>query len=157
MQINKLLTISLFALLPVLAQATIYKWVDADGKVQYSSEKPADAEVEKIKVDTQPSPDYSTYNRPGRDKAATNDSAKADKSATGDKSATEKRADMAKKAESDKIKKEMCAEARQTLDTIEGSGRVRIEDAKGNINFLSDAEIAARKKSEQDRVTKYCK
>lgn len=159
MQINKLLTFSLLALAPLLAQAAIYKWVDEHGNVQYSSQKPLDAEAEKVKVNTQPPMDSSTYRRPGRDEAKTEGN--GDKKETDDKdkhkSPADKRKDAAKKAESDKLKKEMCDEARETLATIESSARVRVEDKDGNVNFLSEEEIAKRKKSEQERVNKYCK
>jgi hypothetical protein len=157
MQINKLLTISLLALTPILAQAAIYKWVDEDGNVQYSAEKPQNADAEKIRVTTQPPVDRSTYNRPGKDDAKTDDSSAAEATGDKDKTPAEKRKDAAKKAESDKLKKEMCDEARQTLATIENNARVRIEDSQGNVNYLSEAEVAARKKSEQERVNKYCK
>jgi hypothetical protein len=157
MQINKFTIISLLALTPILAQAAIYKWVDAEGNVQYSSEQPKDTEAEKMRVNTQPPIDRSTYKRPGQASDKSDDSAKTDATEDKDKSPADKRADATKKAESDKIRKEMCAEARKTLQTIEDNARVRIEDDKGNITYLSEAEIAARKKTEQGRVTKYCK
>ena len=157
MQINKLLTISLLALSPILAQAAIYKWVDEDGNVQYSAEKPKNAEAEKVRVTTQPPVDRSTYNRPGKDDAKAEDGSTTEAKDDKNKTPAEKRKDAAKKAESDKIKKEMCDEARQTLATIENNARVRIEDSQGNVNYLSEAEVTARKKSEQERVNKYCK
>lgn len=157
MQINKLFAISLFMFTPVLVSAAIYKWVDAQGNVQYSAEKPQDAEAEKIHVNTQPPVDRSTYHRPGQDEAKTDVTANAPAKDDKDKTPAEKRTDQAKKTESEKIKKEMCTEARKTLQTIEENARVRIEDAKGNVNYLSEAEVAARKKSEQERVNKYCK
>lgn len=157
MQINKLVTISLLALTPILAQAAIYKWVDEDGNVQYSAEKPQNTEAEKMRVTTQPPVDRSTYRRPGKDDGKADDSKVAGTKDDKDKTPAEKRQDAAKKAESDKLKKEMCDEARQTLATIENNARVRIEDSEGNISYLSEAEVAARKKSEQERVNKYCK
>ena len=158
MQINKLLTFTLLALTPVLAQAAVYKWVDEHGNVQYSSEKPRDAEAEKIRVNTQPPIDSSSYRRANKEVAKSaaegdNKDAKDDKA----KTPAEKRADQAKKAESDKLKKEMCAEARDNLATIEGNARVRIEEGNGDVRYLSEEEIATRTKSERERVNKYCK
>ena len=157
MPINKLFIITWLALTPTLAAAAIYKWVDEQGNVQYSSEKPRDAEAEKVRVNTQPPVDRSTYRKPGQDDAKADDTAKKDAEDDKTKTPAEKRAEYAKKAESDKIKKEMCAEARQTLQTIEGTARVRVEGADGAVSYLNEAEIASRKKSEQDRVNKYCK
>ena len=163
MQINKLLAISLLTLTPILAQAAIYKWVDEQGNVQYSSEKPKNAEAEKVRVNTQPPVDKSTYSRPGRDEAKSEGDAKANtkdaKDAKDDKTKTpaEKRKEAAKKAESDKLKKEMCDEARQNLAAIENNARVRIEDDKGEVRYLEEKEVDSRKKSEQERVNKYCK
>ena len=160
MQINKLLFIMLLALTPALASAAIYKWVDEQGNVQYSAEKPVGAEAEKMSVNSRPPTDSSSYRKPGRDNSNPNnknsDNKNSDKD-NKDKTPAEKRNDQTKQAESDKIKKEMCDEARATLSTIEGSGRVRVEDGKGNINYMSEEEVTARKKSEQERVNKYCK
>lgn len=160
MQINKLITITLLTLTPILAQAAIYKWVDEQGNVQYSSEKPKDAEAEKVRVTTQPPVDRSTYRRPGQDEAKTEGDTKPDaKDAKDDKTKTpaEKRKEAAKKAESDKLKKEMCDEARQNLAAIENSARVRIEDDKGEVRYMEEKEVDSRKKSEQERVNKYCR
>lgn len=160
MQINKLITIILLTLTPILAQAAIYKWVDEQGNVQYSSEKPKDAEAEKVRVTTQPPVDRSTYRRPGQDEAKAEGDTKPDaKDAKDDKTKTpaEKRKEAAKKAESDKLKKEMCDEARQNLAAIENSARVRIEDDKGEVRYMEEKEVDSRKKSEQERVNKYCK
>lgn len=160
MQINKLITIILLTLTPILAQAAIYKWVDEQGNVQYSSEKPKDAEAEKVRVTTQPPVDRSTYRRPGQDEAKAEGDTKPDaKDAKDDKTKTpaEKRKEAAKKAESDKLKKEMCDEARQNLAAIENSARVRIEDDKGEVRYMEEKEVDSRKKSEQERINKYCK
>jgi hypothetical protein len=157
MQINKLLTFSLLLITPVLAQAAIYKWVDEHGNVQYTAEKPQNAEAEKIRVNTQPPIDNSTYRRPGQKDDAED---KGDTKAAADdkdKTPADKRKDAAKKAESDKLKKEMCAEARETLRTIEESPRVRTEDKDGNVSYMDEDQLAKRKKAEQERVTKYCK
>jgi hypothetical protein len=158
MQINKLLTFTLLALTPILAQAAIYKWVDEHGNVQYSSEKPENAEAEKMRVTSQPPLDSSANRRTDPDEAQTAD--KGDKTDAADdkpKTPAEKRAELAKKAESDKLKKEMCAEARENLATIENSARVRLEDANGEVRYLSEEEVASRTKSERERVSKYCK
>ena len=155
MQINKLLFIMLLALTPALASAAIYKWVDEQGNVQYSAEKPVGAEAEKMSVNSRAPVDSSTYRKSGRDNSKS-DNKNSDKD-NKDKTPAEKKTDQTKQAESDKIKKEMCDEARKTLSTIEGSGQVRIEDGKGNINYMSEEEVASRKKSEQERVNKYCK
>jgi Domain of unknown function (DUF4124) len=161
MQINKLLTISLLTLTPILAQAAIYKWVDDQGNVQYSSEKPQDAAAEKIRVTTQPPVDSSTYRNAGHNEAKAEGDTKANaKDKDKDdkiKTPAEQRKEAAKKAESDKLKKEMCEEARQNLAAIENSARVRIEDDKGEVRYMEENEVASRKKSEQERVNKYCK
>ena len=78
MPINKLFIITWLALTPALAAAAIYKWVDEQGNVQYSSEKPRDAEAEKVSVNTQPPVDRSTYRKPGQDDAKADDTAKKD-------------------------------------------------------------------------------
>lgn len=157
MQINKLITITLLTLTPILAQSAIYKWVDEQGNVQYSSEKPKDAEAEKVRVTTQPPVDRSTYRRPGQDEAKAEGDAKPDAKDDKTKTPAEKRKETAKKAESDKLKKEMCDEARQNLAAIENSARVRIEDDKGEVRYMEEKEVDSRKKSEQERVNKYCK
>ncbi|MDQ1363889.1 MAG: hypothetical protein QG652_1751, partial [Pseudomonadota bacterium] len=105
-------------------------------------------------VNTQPPADNSTYRRPGKDEAKADDKTGKEDTA---KTPAEKRAEAAKKAESDKLKQEMCAEARETLRTLEESPRVRTEDKEGNVSYLNEDEVAKRKKAEQERVGKYCK
>src|SRR5919202_1567867 len=47
----------LFALLPSLATAQIYRWIDAAGTVHYSNEAPpADAKATKLDIDARPGP-----------------------------------------------------------------------------------------------------
>lgn len=156
MRLNQLITLSLLTLAPLLASAAIYKWVDENGNVQFSSEKPTNAEAEKISVSGQPPLD-SSYSRPAEKKTkADNAGNQKEKANEDNKKPDEKRADATKKNESDKLKKEMCNEARSTLATIENSARVRIEDANGEVRYLEEDEITKRKASEQERIKKYC-
>jgi hypothetical protein len=156
MQINKVLTLALLAMLPLAGQAAIYKWVDEHGNVTYSAEKPPEAQAEKIRVNTQTRLDTGG----SRQKTVDQKTSDSDTPKTDDKkelTRDEKKAAAAKKAASDKEKQAICDEARQTLTSLEAGGRIRQEDKDGNLTVMTEEQIDARVKREKERVAKYCK
>jgi len=127
------------------ATAAVYKWVDDQGNVHYSEQKPAQSPAEKIKIDKAPPPSSSSYKKPtlkteeeGNNKGESTDNANS------------KNADIAKQ------KQEMCAEARKDLELMQNTGRLRVKDKDGNVTYMTDEDKAARIKRNQDRVKEYC-
>ncbi len=127
----------------------IYKWTDEAGNVHYGSEKPADAEAEKMKVDT---------SKTGVDRGA---------------EALDKR----KQQEDDEVQrvkeegvpaqppvpslpmkevKRRCQAARQDLATIQSRGQLRERDEKGNTRYVGEEEKQRRIKAAKKQIREYC-
>ena len=127
----------------------IYKWTDAEGKVHYGSQKPAGAEVEKMKVDT---------SKTGVDRGA--------KALDDLKQGVDDEAQRIKEegippeppvpSLPTKEVKKRCQSARQDLATIQSRGQLRERDEKGNTRYVSDEEKQRRIKAAQKQVREYC-
>lgn len=129
----------------------IYKWTDAEGKVHYGSEKPADTAVpaEQMKVNT---------SKTGVDTgAAALDDLK------------QKTDDEAEKIKEEGIPaqppvpslpmkevKQRCQKARQDLATIQARAQLRERDEKGNVRYVSEKEKEQRMKAAKKQIREYC-
>ncbi len=172
-------------MLPVLANAEIYKWKDSDGRVRYSDvPPPSNIKHEPMLGKKIPKP---TGQAPlatveggataamNRDKAATaKDKVATDKAAT-DKNKTDKaplskaeaaikrakdaeaqkKEDEAKVAEL-KLKQENCKASKSNLATFVNGGRITRTNEKGERQYMSDDDINQAKADAQRDVEKYC-
>lgn len=140
------------------ASAQMYKWVDSNGKVQYSDKPPpSNIKAEKLRT-TAPPPSAPAA---GEDKAgAKKDAAKAKpRTAAEEEQAFRKRQLDAAKAQEEQGQKqaeardrsENCKRAKAALASLQMGGRqVRI-DEKGERVYLADEEIARETaKAQQD-------
>lgn len=127
----------------------IYKWTDAEGNVHYGSEKPAEADAEKMKVDTS----KTGVNRGAE--ALDNLKQQVD--------------DEAQKVKEEGIPaqppvpslpmkevKRRCQAARQDLATIQSRGQLRERDEKGNTRYVGEEEKQRRIKAAKKQVREYC-
>ena len=145
---------------PVVAET--YKWKDADGKIHYSDQPPpANAREETTVRPRKPAT------------AATAAPAAADKGAPATKAKTyvEQEADFKKrqveaakhedeekkKAAEAAAKKQNCERARAQLRSLQSGGRVTQTNAKGEREFMSEAQIAQGIESEKKSVDSWCK
>jgi hypothetical protein len=149
---SALLLISALALVMMISPADagdIYKWVDEQGNVHYSSEKPVDAPVESVHVNTE-----KTGNVAGQQALATEQKKIADEA----KAIKEKGipAQPPVPALPQKEVMRRCQQARDSLASIEAHGQMRVRDEKGNITYATDATkqqyIAEAKKA----IADYC-
>jgi hypothetical protein len=140
----------LFSSATVLA-GQIYKWTDAEGKVHYGSEKPADA-------------------------AATAEQMKVNTSKTGVDTGAEALDDLKQEAddEAEKIKeegippqppvpslptkevKQRCQKAKHDLLVIQSRAQLRERDEKGNVRYVSEKEKEQRVKAAKKQIKEYC-
>ena len=180
-------SIQLFiAIAILLAAATVtaqvYKWVDKDGKVQYSdTPPPADAKSDPKKVDTRPAagPASVPAKSPAADAAkgaakdGTKDAKGNAKDATSDKPKTlaelnkdsEKRRTDALEAEKkageqaklDKAKQDRCKEATRYFRDLETGRPISITDDSGERKMLDDNARAAEVSKARNAVTESCK
>lgn len=145
------------------AAAQTYKWVDANGRIQYSDKPPTgNVKVEEIK----------------RSVGTVSGGAKAD-SANGNKSAAssapksvaeqeqafrkrqmdgqEEAQKQAKNEAEAKAKEEQCQRARGMVASLEASGRHVRFDAKGERYFLDDNEIEKERAKARASLASLCK
>lgn len=142
--------------LPMLANAQVYTWKDANGRTHFSDQPPADIEVKPARGNFVP-PQASEVPKTSGSAAASTDT-----KASGPKSWEEKDREFTKrqqeKAEAEaKAKKEQeakaqkaqyCSSLRSNLAMLERGGRVATPDAKGEPNYLSESQV----KGEADKI-----
>ncbi len=144
----RLLTAGLGMLAMLNASATIYKWVDAQGKINYSDQPQSqDAVAVDIRV-SQPA-------RPANTDSKDNQTPALGKPAEQPQQAVPQKNESPKL--SHKEKRARCADAKQRLQAITVRNRVRERDEKGNLRYLSEEERQARLKDAQKNIRKYCR
>jgi hypothetical protein len=161
-QLSVVMGLMLCLALPASAQ--MYKWVDADGRVQYSDKPPpGNIKTEKLR---ETAPAASAPAASDAKGAAKKDAAKAGpRTAAEEEQAFRKRQLDAAKAQELEGKKQVearekaenCKRAQAALTNLQIGGRqVRIDD-KGERVFLEDDQIARETAKAQQDVAAACK
>ena len=127
----------------------IYKWTDAQGNVHYGSEKPADAEAEKMKVDT------STTGVDTGAEALDNLKQQVDDEAERIKEEGIPEKPPVPSLPMKEVKKR-CQAARQDLATIQSRGQLKERDEKGEVRYVSEEEKQRRIKAAKQQIREYC-
>jgi hypothetical protein len=152
-RVEKRLITALCAVLltaPVGALAgQFYKWTDADGNVHYGSEKPADAAVEQVRVDT---------SRTGVNRGA--DALDKLKQEADDEAQRIKEEGIPEQPPVPSLSRkevtQRCLAAKQNLATIQSRGQLRERDDKGNTRYVSETERQQRIKHAKKQIREYC-
>ena len=153
----------LFLILAIPVQAQMYKWTDANGKIQYSdTPPPAGAKSESVK---NRSSSVTTSAAPAAD-AAKAGAAKASRPLTAaeQEQAFRKRKlddEEAQKKGRDKLaqesqKQENCAIAKNNAVILEAGGRQARVDAKGERYFLDEAQVQTDLTKARQQVSTFC-
>ncbi|MEO8006204.1 MAG: DUF4124 domain-containing protein [Betaproteobacteria bacterium] len=152
---------SLFLTLPAMAQT--YKWTDADGKIHYSDQPPPaavkDESVIKRGKNAPPPPTAAAPGDKGKPgagpRAATPQEQEAEfrkrQVANAEKEAAEK-----KKADDAAEKKTNCDAAKAQLANLQAGGRITRNNAKGEREFLSDAEVSQEIERGKKAAASWC-
>ena len=137
----------MLGLSPRNVDAKLYKWIDADGNVSYSEQKPPDVTAQEIKVR---GAEISTKQaREALDELRTKaDDQHKNRQLSGEVESEEMTRD-------DRIKKN-CDTAKENLRVLETAPRVKGTDADGNLYFLDDAARKAKIDESKRQVTDYC-
>ncbi len=135
-----------------LTAGAIHKWTDADGNVFYGDTPPTSAKTEDVRVQSAPSNPGKALPRlssPGSPVAADSDTPATDSS--GDTPATDSSgnipADQAKIA---------CDNAKQDLDVIGRSSRIKLKSTDGTSRYLTSEEIDERRAQAEDDIQRFC-
>ena len=134
-----------------IASAQFYKWVDEDGRVHYSDQKPAQAnEVSEAKVHI--GKGTPNKNQAGARSATQNEQA-ADTPSKEDQ--LNNKAEKLSQNKSTGDKGKLCASAQENLDKISLNPRLRINDG-GEMRFLTPEEIEDRKATYTNYLKENC-
>jgi hypothetical protein len=143
----RLLPLLLFLLVPP-SFAEVYRWVDSNGRVQYSDQAPPGIDATTVGVKPATSGNsgaaVKTYSDKEQDfrKRQVESAEKAKKQAAID--------------DDSKAKQQNCKQARAQLATTQLGGRVVRTNDKGEREFLDDNAIAAERMKAEDSVAKWC-
>lgn len=149
-----MLRVTIFALLIIFSSqnsaAKIYKWVDENGQIHYSSQKPVDQKAETVNVRKGPKV---------TPKAAT-DSAEEDQAVAADDEEIDEDAQAeAKKqlAASDAVnRKKQCDMARKNYAALNATVRVVRTNENGETVRMSDDERVTALATAQKAIDRYC-
>jgi regulator of protease activity HflC (stomatin/prohibitin superfamily) len=149
-QTHCLLVILMVLFVALDAGAQLYRWVDKDGRVQYTdTPPPPDAKgTQQLRLNTAPgAPAPSSTSIAEQEKAFQKrraDAAKAETKAEADAKAAAENA-------------QACAAARSHLATLNDGGRIARTKANGEREILDDAAIEAEKVKARASVAEACK
>ena len=130
------------------AMAQLYKSVDKNGRVIYTDQPPANADAKVINIPK------SVTDAPAPSKSYVAQDKESEKKKKDANEKAAKAGDPAKKAQEDQAR---CAQARSAYQMYSDGGRLLKNNAKGEREYLSDAEIEserARSKREMDEACK---
>jgi hypothetical protein len=142
--------------MPVAAQ--LYKWVDENGKTQYSDQPPPSGKIQneqKLKIYSAPAPvstadteDEDDANRP---KTLADERLEYDKRR---QERLEKESQQKAKAEENKQK---CVDAKSRLKVFSESPRLRMPDGKGGLVYVDDNVRQQKINEANEAVKTFCK
>ena len=139
-----LIFLALLVTVPLQA-GTIKKWVDEEGNVHYGDSPPISAKTENVRVlsaPTNPGKALPRLSSPGSGENSAG-GASGDAAGGGDVPA-----DQAKIA---------CDKAREDLDVISRSSRIKLRSADGTERYMTSEEIEERRALAEEDIKNFCK
>lgn len=133
------------------SQADVYKYVDAQGRVQYT-DKPLTLPAERLNVRSQKTDTVALQERTDAERKRQEEADKARQEASGSKSDQRAAAQL-----SAKDKAERCTKARERYDGYMNSQRLYEALPNGERRYLSDAELDAARSSAKVSMDELCK
>ena len=126
-----------------LNAGSIHKWTDADGNVFYGATPPVSTKTEDVRVQSAPS-------NPGKALPRLS-SPESPAVAAGDTPVT----DSSGNVPTDQAKI-ACDNAKEDLDVIGRSSRIKLQLADGTSRYLTSEEIDARRTQAEDDIQRFC-
>ena len=153
-----LATVSCSLLLPPVAPAATYRWVDDSGVTVYSQSRPPDVEAQRLGAGTgsaQRSSGTATTAVPAAPAPLT-----AEALVRQYEEQRKQREEEAKaaqdKSKADAAKKRNCGAARQNLETLRNLGPRRLRHSDGTFERLSEEQTAERIDRAKAQIKTYC-
>lgn len=145
------------ALFAMPASAQLYKWTDANGRVQYSDKPPTGQKAQTLTRSS-----ISTV--PGSGGTAGDGGAAPKSTAEQEQEFRKRRAEQEeaqkkaqKVAEEQSSKQANCLQAQRQLAGLQAGGRVATFDEKGERRFLDDADVQQEIAKSQAAVARWCR
>jgi len=129
-----------------LNAGAIHKWVDEKGNVHYGDAPPVAAKTEGVRVQSAPSNPGKALPRlssPGDSESA--DSNPSTTTAVNENDIPEDQAKIA------------CDQAKEDLEVIGRSSRIKLRAADGSTRYLSTEEIEERKQQSEADIERFCR
>lgn len=132
----------------VAAQADVYRWVDSQGKVQYSDQPPMGVNAQKMTIKSLGS----------QSEVGTKSYQEKDQEFR--KRKVEQEEQAKKQGQNDqqlKIRQDNCSQARGHLASLQAGGRIAKVNEKGEREYLDENGIAAAIADAQKAVANWCR
>ena len=145
-----------FISMPVSAQ--LYKWVDENGKTQYSDKPPPSSNVkneQKLKIHSTPA-SGSTANTEDEDDAG-KPKTLADERLEYDKRRQERLEQKSQQKAKAEENKQKCVDAQSKLRVFSESPRLRMPDGKGGLVYVDDNVRQQKINEANEAVKTFCK
>lgn len=140
----------------MLTHAQIYKWVDENGKTQYSDQPPLSGKVQneqRLRINAAPTP--VTISTDGED--ADEPRTLSDDRADYDKRRQERKEKEAEKKATIAENKQKCVDAQSRLRVFLESPRLRMPDGQGGLEYVDDNVRDQKVKEANKAIATYCK
>ena len=139
-----------------LTAAEIYRWVDANGVVNYTQQMPRDADSQKVTTDQGATRVVTAA--PATSAPAVAAPAPADELTASQQAMLEdlQAAERARQEEVDKIRADNCEKSRNVLSRLSATERIRVNDESGNQRIMPEDERQRRIEEAQLGIARNC-
>ncbi|MFW6092469.1 MAG: DUF4124 domain-containing protein [Pseudomonadota bacterium] len=154
--------LSVITLVPWLMGADVYRWVDEDGVVNYTEQRPEGVEADPVDAPDgsqssaaaadAPAGDAPAGDATGNAPAADDDLTPAQQQMLSDLRAAE----QARQKEVERIRESNCREAREVHQRLTARGRIRVRDGDGGERVLPEEERQQRIDDAQRGIAENC-
>ena len=131
-----------------LLAGNVYKWVDENGIVPYTDQKPNEREAEKLNVRT-------TQGRPDSAASADDPSAAVEDLNRQQEIQELGKRQVAEEEQEKKRKQELCDNARSNLEVIQNNARIKVNE-KDTQRFLTPEEIIQKREQFEKILKENC-
>lgn len=139
----------LFLMLVTPLQATVYKWTDPEGHVQYSQTPPVDEDPTLVTLTPTANALTSTEAKQNVQRMEAEFAKNQEKAVAEKKQAQEQAKETA-------IKTHNCEQARSYLSNLNSRARIQIQQPDGQSHWLTPEELAAEKNKTQKMIEQFC-
>ena len=150
-------TALLICCLPLLTAADIYRWVDANGVVNYTQQKPRGVDAELVSE--------TSSTRPAAAQTAQAASPTAQPESGSQPALNEdqqnmlrglEEAEAARQQELARVRDDNCTRARSVLTRLTAKGRIRVRDKQGEYRIMNEEERQSRISEAQQGIALNC-